>query len=333
MPEYKAANIRLWAKLGQRAVFGNIVAPELAASDERVLFLAADVAASAGLGRLQDSMPDRLLNMGIAEQNMIGVASGLAMEGFIPFACSFAPFISARVADQVRLCLGYMRLPVKLVALASGLAMAINGPSHLGFEDVAIMRAIPGINIVCPADATEAVKACLAVAQSDQPAYLRLTGAANAPVIYANDYDFQIGKAVVLKEGADIALIANGPMVQASMKAAEILAEHGVSAGVLNMHTIAPLDTEAIDKNCGARLLVVVEEHGLVGGLGSAVAEYLAGLSRRPPLLAIGLAGFPHAAPYAAALSRSGLAPEAMASRVMATLDSLTRSRLNQLSL
>lgn len=323
MPIFNAANIKLWSRLGQRAVFGSVAAPELAQNDQNILFLAADVASSAGLSRLKDSMPERLLNMGIAEQNMIGVAAGLASVGFTPFACSFAPFITSRVADQARLCMGYMRLPVILVSLASGLAMGINGPSHLGFEDVGIMRAIPGITVVCPADATETIKACAALAELRSPAYLRLAGSANSPIIYDGDYVFQLGKAIILREGADVAIISNGPMLDIAMKAAVLLEAQQIGALVINMHTLNPLDEEALAKAAATRLMITMEEHGIIGGLGSAVAEYLAPLGKKPPLLALGLEDFPHARAYDQLLAACGFTPEAVAARIVLALGQL----------
>ena len=320
MLSFTESNMKLWAKLGSRAVFGSVAAPALAEQLDRTLFIAADVAASAGFERFRTAFPDRLLNIGIAEQNMVGIAAGLAKEGFIPFAFSFSPFASLRAADQIRMCLGYMGLPVKIISLAAGLGMGINGPSHYGLEDIAFLRSVPGITILSPADATETVKALLAAAEHPGPVYIRLTGAQNQPPVYKEDYNFVIGKAIHLREGKDVAFLATGTMVHAAQKAADLLAEQGVSAGVINMHTIAPLDEAAVRQACAARLIITVEEHAVVGGLGSAVAEVLAEGGTHPPLLRIGLAAYPHAAVYEQLLQQQGLTPEGLAQRVQKAL-------------
>lgn len=310
MIAFTAANAKLWSRLGSRGVFGGIAAPELVQMDERYLFLAADVASSAGLGRLMAQFPEKVLNTGIAEQNMIGIAAGLAKEGFVPFAMSFAPFATWRCADQIRLCLGYMGLNVKVVGLASGLAMAMNGPSHYGLEDIAALRAIPGLTILSPADCTETVKATLAAAQHHGPVYLRLTGELGNPPVYTEDYTFEIGKAVTLREGKDIAIIATGTMVHTALEIATLLESKGIEAGVINMHTLKPLDRGAVENACKAKLLVTLEEHNQIGGLGSAVAETLAPFSSRPPLLIFGIPDvYPHAGTYPYLLEQCGLTP------------------------
>lgn len=316
MIDFGPANIKLWSKMGSRAVFGGVAAPELAAENANILFLAADVATSAGLARLQAASPEKVLNTGIAEQNMIGLAAGLASQGFLPFAMSFAPFATMRCADQIRLCMGYMGKNIKVVGLASGLAMGINGPTHLGYEDIAIMRAIPGIALLSPADSTETVKATLAAAAWEGPLYLRLSGGLNNPIVYDSDYNFQIGKAIRLRDGGDVAIIATGTMVAASLKAAELLAGDGIQASVTDMHTIRPLDTDAILNGVGAKLVVTIEEHSASGGLGGAVAEFLSGIGGSPKLLRLGLNSYPAAASYEYLLESCGLTPKQIAESI-----------------
>ncbi|MDE5832730.1 MAG: hypothetical protein K2H64_07080 [Desulfovibrio sp.] len=325
MINYTPANIKLWSKLGARSVYGSIAAPEMLEQNNKIIFVVADVAASAGLGRLTESWPDNLLNVGIAEQNMIGVSAGLASEGFIPFASSFAPFVTARAADQIRMSMAYMRLPVKLVALASGLAMGINGPSHLGFEDAAIIHSMPGVAIVTPADGLSTIKAALAAATWDGPLYLRLTGVTNMPVIYEQDFDFVIGKAIKLEEGSDVLIIASGAILHNCLLAAKKLRENGVSAGVMDMHTLRPLDTGALDEALGAKLFVTVEEHSRDGSLGYAIAAYLADKSDRPPLLRVGLTNYPHADTYAGLIESAGLSPDGIAAQIKEKLSGLSR--------
>lgn len=323
MITYSESMIKLWSKLGSRAVFGSVAAPELAETNDKVLFLAADVASSAGFGRFRELWPDKLINAGIAEQNMIGIASGMAKEGFIPFAFSFTPFISLRTADQIRLCLGYMRLPVKIIALASGLSMGINGASHLGVEDVAFMRAVPGITILSPADATETIKTILAAAEHPGPVYIRLTGELNNPPVYKEDYEFAIGKAITMREGKDVTFLATGSMVHTSLAAAELLSAEGIDAGVINMHTLRPLDMDAVRSACTAKLIVSVEEHSIVGGLGGGVAEVLAETGSHPPLLRLGLEDYPHADTYKNLLNQCGLTSEQIAQRVRIRFNNL----------
>jgi transketolase len=263
---------------------------DIATDNERVVALSADLGNSSGLDRFKKTFPDRFINVGVAEQNLVGVAAGVAREGFIPFASSFAPFISMRASEQVRMNLGYMNLNVKAVGIGSGLAMGFLGNSHFGLEDVAVLRSIPGITVVCPADCAEVVKTVRAAAQFEGPMYIRLTGSVNCPVVYAGDYDFQVGKAVRMREGADLAMIATGSMVAASLAAAQELENEGISAGVFNFHTLKPLDVDLLREICNSfPSVVTVEEHSVIGGLGSAVAEATASWQVRPRHLIVGL--------------------------------------------
>ena len=323
MIAYTAGNAKLWSKLGSRGVFGGIAIAELLQMRDDVFLLPADVASSAGLNRVREQHPDRVFSMGIAEQNAIGVAAGLAKEGKIPFVMSFAPFISQRCADQIRLCCGYMAMPIKIVALASGLSMGINGPSHLGYEDMAHLRAIPNMMIFSPADCTETIKTVFSAVECPSPVYIRLTGELNNPPVYTEDYNFTPGKAVILREGGAVTIMATGPMVHASLKAAELLAAQGVKSTVMDVHTVRPLDVSAVRSQPRAKLMVTVEEHSLVGGLGSAVAECLASGGSHPPLLRLGLnpaEGYPHADTYPNLLARCGLTPEGISQSVLSAL-------------
>ena len=308
MLEITPSNARAWSRLGSRGVFGQAML-SIGESNPNLMVLSADLGNSSGLDRFKATYPDKFLNIGIAEQNMIGTAAGLAKEGFNVFATSFAPFISMRAAEQVRMNLGYMELNVKAVAIGSGIAMAFLGNSHYGLEDAAVMRSIPNLTVVCPADCAEIVKTVHAAAMYSGPMYIRLTGAVNNPPVYTEDYTFQIGRSVRLREGSDVTLIASGTMVYESLEAAKALESKGISAAVINMHTLKPLDTYAIDlvvQKTGA--IVTVEEHSIIGGLGSAVAEYTASLRQRPPHLILGLPdAFILAADYRFMLEREGL--------------------------
>jgi len=261
--------------MGTRAVYGQALSG-MAMGNKNILALSADLGRSSGLDRFSKEYPDQFINTGIAEQNMVGVAAGLARSGFDVFASTFAPFASMRASEQVRMNMGYMQEPVKLVALGSGLAMGFLGNSHYGLEDVAVMRTIPGLTIISPADCAEIHKTLEACIGFNQPVFIRLTGGINCPVVYQDDYDFEIGKAIWLRPQTDIAVISAGTTVGHCLKVADALAESGTSVGVLNMHTIKPLDemamTEVISQS---KIVFVVEEHTKIGGLGSAVSDYI----------------------------------------------------------
>lgn len=278
-----------WSRLGARATYGQAILM-LAEHKDNLMVLSADLGNSSGLDRFKNAYPDKFVNVGIAEQNMIGVAAGLAKEGHVVFASSFAPFISMRAAEQVRMNLGYMSLNVKAVAIGSGVSMAFLGNSHFGLEDAAIMRSIPNMTIICPSDCAEIVKAVFAAAECPDPIYIRLTGAVGFPPVYEDDYDFVIGKAVEIKEGKDISIIATGSMVYEAVQASKILEEEGIMASVLNMHTIKPLDKVAVERLVKKGVpIFTIEEHSITGGLGSAVAESISAIPNSPVLHRMGL--------------------------------------------
>ena len=274
MVELSSRNARTWSRIGPRAVYGQALTA-LATENENIIAMSADLGRSSGLDRFSKEYPDQFLNTGIAEQNMVGCAAGLARMGFDVFASTFAPFASMRASEQVRMNMGYMGEPVKLVALGSGLAMAYLGNSHFGLEDVAVMRTVPGLTIISPADCSEIYKTLEACVGFDQPVYIRLTGTPNAPVVYTEDYTFEIGKAVWLTPPCEVMLISSGTTVGHCLLAAEKLSEAGLEVGVLNMHTIKPLDAVALaDVARHASTVFVIEEHTTVGGLGSAILDH-----------------------------------------------------------
>ena len=308
MIEITPRNIRMWSMLGSRGTFGTTLLG-IARDLDDILVMTGDLCESSGLSQFAAAYPDRFINAGIAEQNMIGIAAGLASEGKTVFCTSFSTFISMRSCEQVRNHLGYMGLNVKLVGLAAGFATGVLGYSHYGLEDIAIMRAIPNITVLSPADATETAKATLAAAKIKGPVYLRLTGAMNNPVVYKEDYKFEAGQAITLKSGVDVAIIATGTMVHFSLEAAKLLENEGISVTVIDMHTIKPLDTGIIDKiSKSVKLIATVEEHHLIGGLGSAVAEYQAGSVNTPPQVMLGVPDeFSRAGDYPFMLEKYGL--------------------------
>ncbi len=288
MLEVNTRNIRIWSALGARGTLG-IALVDLASKKKNLIVMSADLGNTSGLSRFMSMYPDKFLNIGIAEQNMVGIASGLAKEGACVFATTFSNFLAMRSYEQIRLNLGYMQIPVKLVGVASGFAMGMFGNTHYGIEDMALMRAIPNLTLISPADSTEVMKTVNAVADYNEPVYIRLTGGINNPIVYNEDYIFEIGKAITLREGKDIVIIATGTMVYTSLKVADELSKQGITCRIINMHTIKPLDVNAVYDACNAKLIVTVEEHSIIGGLGGAVAECIAEMSGYPPLLRIGI--------------------------------------------
>ena len=298
MIKIKKSKTKLWSRLGARATYGQAIL-EMARQRDDFYVMSADLCQSSGLLKFKDEFPDRFINIGIAEQNMVGMAAGLAKDGTNVFASSFAPFVTMRACEQVRMNMGYMQLNVKTVGLGSGLIMAQLGNSHFGIEDVAVMRSIPGMTVIQPCDGAEIMKAVEALCDYDKPAYLRLTGGPGLPVVYEEDLCFEIGKANQVRNGHDIAIIASGTMVHYGQGAARLLTEKGVDAMVIDMHTIKPLDTAVLDEQADKRLVVTIEEASVVGGLGGAVAEYLTTKKHHPPMLILGIRDFfPHAGSY-----------------------------------
>jgi len=305
--EIKYTTIRTLSILGQRGAFGYAL-NELAKENEQIIALTSDLRTTSGLDRFNNAYPERVINVGIAEQNMIGIASGLSTLGFIPFATTFANFASLRACEQMRHHMGYMRENIKIVGFGGGFAMGMFGITHYGIEDVSSIRSIPNIAILSPADSLETVKATIAAARHKGPVYLRLTGVMNQPMVYKEDYDYEIGKAIQLRDGTDIAIFATGGMVHHALQAAEQLDKTGISCKVVNVHTIIPIDKQAIMNSLGVKLLVTVEEHSRIGGLGSTVAEVLTELDEKPPQLLIGVSNeYKPAGSYEYMLEQYGL--------------------------
>ena len=281
-------NIKIWSTIGARATLG-IAALELAKEIDNLMVLTCDVSTSAGLDRFRKTYPEKYLDLGIAEQNMIGVAAGLASENFNVVTTTFAPFQTMRCCEQIKVNLGYMEQKICMVGIASGLALGTLGYTHCCIEDVGILRSIPGITIISPADSLETVKALEAAIKSESPSYLRLTGTSNNPIIYNKDYEYKIGKSITLREGKDITIFCAGAMVYQSLEAAKILESKKIYSKVVNMHTIKPIDKIAIEEACNSKLIVSIEEHNVIGGLGSAIAEYKSSLNKSPKQLFLGI--------------------------------------------
>ena len=263
-------------KIATRAAYGKAL-EELAAQEPNLVVLDADLSGSTMTKGFGAEHPDRFFDMGIAEANMVGVAAGLATCGKKPFVNSFAMFAAGRAWEQVRNSVAYPGLNVKVIGSHGGLSVGEDGATHQCIEDLAIMRAIPNMTVLCPCDGNEMKQAVKALLAYDGPAYLRLGRLAVETVTdQVEGYEFQIGKGVLLRDGQDVTVVAVGMMVQMALTAADILAEEGISVRVIDMHTIKPLDTEILlaaarDTGC----IVTSEEANIVGGLGSAVSEYL----------------------------------------------------------
>lgn len=318
MIEYNKRNFRTWSMLGSRRLFG-IVLEELAEQDEKFVFITADVGRYYAINRFIEKYPDRVINVGIAEQNMIGVAAGLAKEGFHPMVATYATFATSRVLDQLRVNMGLMNLPIVVVGVSSGLAEGDMSATHMGLEDIATTASIPNLNIFSPADCTETVKCMLEAINLGRPCYVRLTGAANCPIVYKEDYEFEAGKAVTLKTGKDLALVATGSMVyQALQVAASLEKEKEIQASVFNVHTVKPIDKDFVEKLCAYENVIVIEEHNIYGGLGSILACEIAAKSRKTKLQIYGVEDFyPVAASYETLLDQCGLSKEKLYTRIL----------------
>ncbi|CCO07590.1 transketolase family protein [Desulforamulus hydrothermalis] len=262
-------------KIATRDAYGQELV-RLGAENKDVVVLDADLSKSTKTHDFMKHYPDRFFNMGIAEANMMATAAGLAAVGKVPFASTFAVFATGRAFEQIRNSICYPRLNVKIAATHAGITVGEDGGSHQSVEDIAIMRALPGMTVFVPADAVETAAAVRAAAAIKGPVYIRL-GRSGVPVLHGEDFEFIPGEAVTLRQGTDAAIMATGMMVAAALEAADTLAQRGISALVLDVHTIKPLDIVAVveaARKCGA--VVTAEEHSVIGGLGSAVAETLA---------------------------------------------------------
>jgi len=278
-----------WSKLGPRAMFGRFML-DLAKQHENIIVLSADLGRSSGLDRFKKEFPNKYLSVGIGEQNLIGVAAGLAKEGFKVFVTSFAPFLSMRASEHIRMNLGYMKHPVNLVALGSGVSMGFLGNSHFGLEDLAIMRTIPNMNISAPADCVELGKILEDYIINERgPSYIRLSGVPGYKKVYDKDYNYNFGRPITLSQGKDILILTYGSMVSQCLGASKLLKKKNISVELLNIHTIKPINKIIIKSLKKYKKIVTVEEHTIIGGLGSIVSEILTTNSLKSKLLKIAL--------------------------------------------
>ena len=274
--KFDKINAKQWFKMGPRAMFGQFML-DIAKKNKDLIVLSADLGRSSGLGRFKSEFPDQYLSVGISEQNLIGIAAGLANEGHKVFVTSFAPFLSMRASEQIRMNLGYMKHNVNLVALGSGLSMGFLGNSHFGLEDIAIMRTIPNMNITCPADCAELGKVLNDYAFNNRgPSYIRLTGVPGSDFLYEENYKYKFGKIKSLFRGKDLLILSYGSILgQIKLSINKIKKKYNLDIGVINVSTIKPIDNglQKIIKNY--KKILVIEEHTIIGGLGSIISELI----------------------------------------------------------
>ena len=282
---------KLWSRMGSRATLGQALLA-LSHSEENLIVFSADLSRSSGLGPMINKFPHKFVNAGIAEQNMIGAAAGFSKIGYNVFVTSFVPFLAYRSSEMIRMNLSYMKFPIKIIGLASGVALNFLGNSHFGLEDITIFKTFPEIIILSPSDCVEIFKVIEAASKLNSPVYIRLTGGTNFPIINTEDYNFEVGKFITTHfTGNDVHIYATGSMVFHSIEAAKLLENQGIKCKVLNVHTIQPFDSDGFKKNLldNKSLIVTVEEHFIDGGLGSTVIETMHKLNSKKNLLKIGL--------------------------------------------
>jgi transketolase len=303
-PNWEVSNVA--EKISMRIAYGQALAA-YGAQNKNVVVLDADVSASTQTHYFARSFPDRFYNVGIAEAGMVDVAAGFALRGKIPFVNTFA-FLLERATEQIRTAVAYSETNVKLVGSYGGLSDSVDGPTHQSVCDVAIMRSMPNMTVIVAADAVEIAKLVPLVAQLAGPVYLRVSRA-EVPAVYAEDQTVEIGKGITLRDGKDVTLVATGVMVERALRAADMLATQGITARVLDLHTVKPLDAELLltaASETGA--LVTAEEHSILGGLGGAVAELVSG-ECPVPIVRTGIKdAFCETGPYEALLDRYGMA-------------------------
>lgn len=310
---------------GQIASIFAMYLPDVVDEYPNIRVVAADMSYGARLDRFKALYPEKFINVGIAEQNMLGVCAGLAEEGFKPIALAQATFITMRDFEPLRQYMSYMGYPIILIGLSAGLGMQFMGNTHYAIEDLSIMRSIPGIDVLSPADCGEAVKAIQYALKSDRPTYIRLTGSVADNGVYENDFEYNPTHANIVKDGLDITIFATGSMVSRSLDAAQIVEENvGVSVKVVDVHSLSPLDKLVVLEAKSSKLIVSVEEHHTTGGLGSAVADIMAEESGFSPLYKLGIQNkYSVVGDYKFLLEQHRLYPEAIAQDIITRYKSL----------
>ena len=280
-----------WSRMGPRAMFGQFMI-DLAKKNMDLMVISADLGRSSGLDRFKEAFPKQYLSVGICEQNLIGIASGLAREGYKVFVTSFAPFLSMRASEHIRMNLGYMKHPVNVVALGSGLSMGFLGNSHFGLEDIGIMRTIPGLKIFSPADSLELKKILFDLSSNKRgPSYVRLTGIPGSPIVYEKDYKYKFKTPNIINNGKDCLIFSSGSVIGQVKIACDLLKRSNINPCIINIHTLKPLNTSFIKKYINNfKYIVTIEEHTIVGGLNSLLTQsFVSELNHNKKILNISL--------------------------------------------
>ncbi len=271
--KFNSTDAKQWLRMGPRAMFGQFMM-DIARKNKKLIVLSADLGRSSGLARFKKEFPEQYISVGISEQNLVGVAAGLADEGFKVFVTSFAPFLSMRASEQIRMNLGYMKHNVNLVALGSGLSMGFLGNSHFGLEDIAIMRTIPNLNITCPSDCSELGKVLYDYSSHNRgPSYIRLTGIPGSKNVYDKNYTYKFGKNIRIYKGRDILVLSHGAILGQVKISINNLKKMNINAELVNVVSLKPIDEKIISLFKKFKKIITIEEHTSVGGLGSIMAE------------------------------------------------------------
>lgn len=325
---FNAITQKIHSRLGQRGSIFGLAALELIEKDPKIIFLTADLADLSGMDRLRKKYPANFVNVGIAEQNLIGVAAGMASEGFKPVVTTYATFITLRSCEQIRHYLGYMGLKVVVIGSGAGFIQEFSGNTHYAIEDIAVIRSIPNMVVLSPSDASQAILALESAMQIDAPVYIRLTGGLSCPVTHTKEYEFKIGSPITILEGSDVTIFATGLMVHAALKAADLLAKEQVSVGVVDVHTIKPFSNEFFPLALTPSLYVTIEEHNVIGGLGGAISERLADAGSAVPLLRLGVKDcFSSVGDYEYLLSVNRLLPDQIVLDIKEKLKAISASK------
>ena len=286
---FNSTDAKQWLRMGPRAMFGQFMI-NIAKRNKKLMVLSADLGRSSGLARFKIEFPKQYISVGISEQNLVGVAAGLADEGFKVFVTSFAPFLSMRASEQIRMNLGYMKHNVNLVALGSGLSMGFLGNSHFGLEDIAIMRTIPNLNVTCPSDCSELGKVLDDYAFNDRgPSYIRLTGIPGSKNVYDKNYGYKFGKNITITKGSDVLILSHGSILGQIKLSIKSLKKINISAELINVVSLKPIDENVVSLFKKYKKIVTIEEHTSVGGLGSIMAEKILKNRIKTELLSISL--------------------------------------------
>lgn len=315
-------NPRILSRLGQSGAIFGMALPEYVSQKEQVKVVSADMSRPAGLDRYKSQYPQNFYNAGIAEQNMMGIAAGLSSEGYKTIAVAQTCFISMRSFEQIRQYMGYMQFPIICVGINSGFSLTFFGNTHYAIEDLALMRTIPNMIVLSPSDSTMAVALFEKALECQSPVYIRLLGGLNIPIIYNDQPEVTFGGSTILRKGNDITILTTGSMIHQALQVADILSERGIESKVVDMYSIKPIDKELIAKSAEAKLIVTIEEHNIIGGLGGAVAEVLSELNCQTRLLRLGITDkFNQVGDYAFLLEQNRLTKDLLLEDILKELN------------